>query len=474
MSHLPPVEARMQRNQSLPSKVGSVTHRKVRFSGNRGMLPAMDFILALACCVAASYIRIGPHESSIFQPGGTVGAFVLAFSLVIATALIGGYRPHNFQRRLYQIAELMLSSGVALLFTFFIMYVVFFGMEIQSQSRFVFVLATGGFLISTIILRAVFDNVLEPADRSKPFLFIGGDSGLRGFLTFLSNSGIDNPVESKLIQGKSKAEVSFPNSLGAKYEVIVLDDDLGLLSPDLVAPLMRLHFNELPVLTMKGFAGMMRRQAPFLNIDTDWVFGGSLGLRASSPYRYVKRLTETLLVSIVFLAALPLMLLIAIAIKVDSPGPVFFHQRRVGREGRIFKIHKFRTMVIGADKKGAYTAENDPRITRLGGLLRRLRLDELPQIINILRGDMSLIGPRPEWDRLVVEYEKKIPYYHLRHLVKPGLTGWAQVNFRYAASVDDAVEKLRYDLYYIEYYSPALDLEILMKTVLRVLFMAGR
>ena len=131
-------------------------------------------------------------------------------------------------------------------------------------------------------------------------------------------------------------------------------------------------------------------------------------------------------------------------------------------------------MRIRRQEDDPYTRENDDRITRVGRFLRLVRLDELPQIFNVLRGEMSLVGPRAEWSRIVADYETKIPSYHLRHLVKPGITGWAQVNYRYGTGTDDAVEKLRYDLYYIKNYSLVLDIEILLKTILKVCSLGGK
>jgi lipopolysaccharide/colanic/teichoic acid biosynthesis glycosyltransferase len=156
--------------------------------------------------------------------------------------------------------------------------------------------------------------------------------------------------------------------------------------------------------------------------------------------------------------------------------PVIFKQQRVGRDEKVFTIYKFRTMREADPGEGGdlYTREGDPRVLRLGGWLRRLRLDELPQLWNVLRGDLSLIGPRAEWVECVERYQKKIPLYHFRHLVKPGITGWAQVNYPYGESEKDAVEKLKYDLYYIRHYSPLLDAMIVLKTVHTMFFGKGR
>ncbi len=169
------------------------------------------------------------------------------------------------------------------------------------------------------------------------------------------------------------------------------------------------------------------------------------------------------------------MVLTMVAIKLDSPGPVFYSQVRTGLYGKPFRVYKFRSMYQDAEKRGAqWACQYDPRITKVGYWLRVLRIDELPQIFNVLRGDMSLIGPRPERPEFDIKLKEEIPYYELRYLVKPGITGWAQVLYPYGASVEDAYEKLAYDLYYIKNYSLWLDIAIAFKTVRVVLLGKGR
>jgi lipopolysaccharide/colanic/teichoic acid biosynthesis glycosyltransferase len=172
---------------------------------------------------------------------------------------------------------------------------------------------------------------------------------------------------------------------------------------------------------------------------------------------------------------LPLMLLIALAIKCDSRGPVLFRQRRVGQNGRIFVLNKFRSMRQDAEAGcGAVWAQpDDPRVTRVGRFLRKTRLDELPQLFNVLVGHMSFVGPRPERPEFVRLLQREIPFYLGRLAVKPGITGWAQVRHTYAASVDDTLEKLQYDLYYIKNLSPFLDLLIVLDTLQVMLFARG-
>jgi lipopolysaccharide/colanic/teichoic acid biosynthesis glycosyltransferase len=195
-----------------------------------------------------------------------------------------------------------------------------------------------------------------------------------------------------------------------------------------------------------------------------------------SPYHYLKRLFDVIASGVLLVISCPLMMMSWALIRLTSAGPAIFGQLRVGREGQRFIAYKFRTMreSSDADNEDIYTRENDVRVTRAGRWLRKLRLDELPQLWNVLKGDMSLIGPRAEWEKCVERYEKKIPFYHFRHLVKPGITGWAQVNYPYGESEEDAIKKLQYDLYYIRHYSLKLDAMIVLKTVHTMLFGGGR
>lgn len=210
------------------------------------------------------------------------------------------------------------------------------------------------------------------------------------------------------------------------------------------------------------------------NINPSW-FIFCHGFQLSRLLRFAKRQLDIICASIGLLFGLPIFLLVSLAIKLDSPGPVIFRQVRVGKGDKHFVIYKFRTMRQDAEKEtGAVWATTaDKRITRLGSFLRKSRIDELPQLFNVLRGEMSLVGPRPERPEFVRKLKEIIPYYSERHFVKPGVTGWAQVRYPYGASVDDAIEKLRYDLYYIKNMSLILDLRIIYKSIFVVLFQKG-
>jgi sugar transferase (PEP-CTERM system associated) len=200
------------------------------------------------------------------------------------------------------------------------------------------------------------------------------------------------------------------------------------------------------------------------------------GFSQISIHKSVKRALG-IIISIVLLAIfLPILLLIAICIKLDSPGPVFFRQERVGRKNKVFSLLKFRSMREDAEALNGpmFAQKADLRVTRVGKIIRKIRLDEVPQFINIFKGDMDLVGPRPERPIFVKQLEEQVPYYSLRHSVRPGLTGWAQVNYSYGESFKDSKEKLHYDLYYIKHLSWHLDLLIIFLTIKEVLFVKGR
>ena len=199
------------------------------------------------------------------------------------------------------------------------------------------------------------------------------------------------------------------------------------------------------------------------------------GFRVSRAVRWMKRTIDLTLSLALAIAAFPLMILTAIAVRLESPGPVLYCQDRVGENGKVFTLCKFRSMRTDAEQGGTpvWAKEQDERVTRVGRFIRTTRLDELPQLWNVVRGDMSFVGPRPERPYFVAELEKEIPFYQQRHAVKPGITGWAQVKYRYGSSLEDAMEKLRYDLYYIKHLSVVFDLTIVADTVKVVLFGKG-
>jgi len=256
-------------------------------------------------------------------------------------------------------------------------------------------------------------------------------------------------------------------------KVVVVRSDAMTL--ELAGVLTRLRFSGIQVYSLLDFCMRVSEEIPLEILNEFWLsVADGFDLLQARFFRRVKRLADLLLASVGLVLALPLMLLAGVAIRLTSPGPVLFRQRRVGWMGRPFELLKFRSMQMEAEREGPqWAAVDDPRVTAVGKILRKTHFDELPQMINVLRGQMSFVGPRPERPEFVGLLNDSISFYHLRHYVLPGITGWAQVNYPYGASLEDARRKLQYDLYYVCNASPLLDLRTLLRTARVALFRQG-
>ncbi|HEY3277997.1 MAG TPA: exopolysaccharide biosynthesis polyprenyl glycosylphosphotransferase [Syntrophorhabdaceae bacterium] len=261
-------------------------------------------------------------------------------------------------------------------------------------------------------------------------------------------------------------------STGAKQVIVAMSHDR---SPESLRTFKNARFNGLIVKEAAEIYEEITGRIPVKFIDDTWFISArGFSLLYNHVLLGMKRLIDTVFSALLGLCLLPVLFFIAAFIKCDSQGPVFYRQARVGKDGKVFTIIKFRSMRQDAEANGArWAEEGDPRVTRIGHYLRKFRIDELPQLWNILKGEMSFIGPRPERPEFVNVLEKEVPHYSVRHTVKPGVTGWAQVILRYGASVDDALDKLEADLYYIKNMSPLLDLKILLRTVGVVILSQG-
>ena len=240
--------------------------------------------------------------------------------------------------------------------------------------------------------------------------------------------------------------------------------------------LFELKINGLKVISYKEFNESIQKKIDINQINEEWLLeSNGFDILNNENQKNIKRGLDIIIAIILILLASPIALITAIVIKFESKGPIIFKQIRIGENGKKFKIYKFRSMRIHDEKKyPKYTLDNDDRITKFGKFIRKTRIDELPQLFCILKGTMSFVGPRPEWDILVNEYKEKIPYYNLRHMIKPGITGWAQVMYPYGESVEDAKRKLEYDLYYLKHQDLILDVLTIMKTAKIVIFGKGK
>jgi len=450
------------------------------------VLPLWDYVTFLVLLYLFYGFRQTWSPVVFFEPGRFISHSIFILCIIGAIALTGGYRAYGTTRRLSAAAELLLAVGVGAVVGFFIVYTVLTrSLLFAVESRAAITLATLAFLVPCIGIRTFLSVYREHVAKGHPYVLVGVADDIRDFLRNYSGTGLQNPLivacishdtfstDEKVIACLDLEDIDWHKLHGVAQAVIVCTD-LKALPPDLVEQLVRVHFREVQVLSLSAFYESMWRKVPTLHLDYSWALHSDFDLAERSNYAMVKRAFDLVLSPILILFSLPFLLVAAVAIKVHDGGPIFFRQVRVGRGRRPFLIYKFRTMRVHADAESPYTAKEDDRITPIGKWLRLSRLDELPQLLNVLRGEMSLIGPRAEWVRLVEEYEQKIPCYHLRHLVKPGITGWAQLNYPYGSSLDDAVEKLKYDLYYIDHYTPVLDLEIVLKTALSLLSLKGR
>lgn len=220
------------------------------------------------------------------------------------------------------------------------------------------------------------------------------------------------------------------------------------------------------VLDMSSHFERMLGQIRLDALRAGWLIFGD-GFRQNTGRTVVKRIFDIVVATLLLIVFSPLMLITALAILIEDGPPILYRQERVGLNGRLFNVIKFRSMKKDAEKDGTprWASKNDTRVTRVGRIIRKLRIDELPQLFSVLKGDMSMVGPRPERAYFVDQLTKEIPFYAVRHSVKPGVTGWAQVRYHYGSSVDDAAQKLQYDLYYVKNHTLLLDLVILFETV---------
>ena len=259
-------------------------------------------------------------------------------------------------------------------------------------------------------------------------------------------------------------------------EIVVAESDAEGISNSLYNQLISLLENGVPIREYTQVYEEITHRVPVHHVDKDFYkyfpFSRS---NQNKLYLFFRRLLDLLFSLIGLTFGLFIFPIIIIGNLIANRGPLFYTQYRIGRNGNSFKIIKLRSMIVNAEKDGAiYASKKDPRVTKFGHFLRKSRFDEIPQFLNVIKGDMSVIGPRPERPVFVKELSEKIPFYEIRHIVKPGVTGWAQVNANYGTSSDDALEKLQYDLYYIKHRSFFLDINIVIKTLSTIIFFRGQ
>ena len=388
-----------------------------------------------------------------------------------------GYSYFEMTTRLFQALG---SASIFLGFTYF-----FFPSLMPGRGVFLTELIT--FIVFSSIWRYFYVWILRHHIGSKPAVVVGDGAAVKRLLTEMEENsdcgykicGVIYPKHSDPaydLPEDIEIHSGFENIPGKVFEleaeeiIVAMDERRGTLP---INGLLKCKMQGLPVTDGETFIEEITGKLAIDNINPSWLIFNE-GFQKNPSMLFVKRITGLLFSLIGLTISLPFAILTATAIKLESRGPVFFRQARVGKDCREFDVIKFRSMIADAEKDGAkWATANDNRVTRVGRIIRKLRIDEIPQMWNVLRGDMSFVGPRPERPEFVKDLEKKIRYYGQRHSVKPGITGWAQINYPYGASVEDAKKKLEYDLYYIKHMSVLLDFYIILKTVKTILFREG-
>ena len=306
------------------------------------------------------------------------------------------------------------------------------------------------------------NNIQEDIINSLDYNYIG----------YISNN--KNRITKYLIGNYDEMEKIISEK---NIDILVIVKDMK--SPDFKKYLKRLFdlkINGLKIINYEEFNENIQKKIDISKINEEWLLeSNGFDILNNEMQKNIKRGMDLTLALILIVILSPIALIASIIIKFESKGPIIFKQMRIGENMQPFKVYKFRSMKIhDPNKFSKYTLNNDIRVTKFGKFMRKTRIDELPQLWNILKGTMSFVGPRPEWDILAKEYEKQINHYNLRHLIKPGITGWAQVMFPYGENLEDAKKKLEYDLYYLKHQDFILDVLVVMKTAKAVLFGKGK
>ena len=405
-------------------------------------------------------------------PAASHGLTLAAFLLAINSAS-GLYRPAPGR----SLVESCARAALALLLALPVVYVAWTFLAPEAGARHDLKWITLICVAAVIAHRVYAAHVSRPAhSRSKVLIFGSGVPARQVGKTLAASSDIQvvgfvagpnesqSAVDPALLLSRGQTLKQQATQLGVDEIVVALEERRGGSMP--LRELLDCKIAGVRVSDLSTYFERTLCQIRIDHLRAGWlIFGDGF---AQGTYRtFAKRLFDLVASLILLLLSLPVTLVTALAIALESRGPIFYAQERVGREGRVFRVLKFRSMRQDAEKNGQpqWAATRDSRVTRVGSVIRRFRIDEFPQLLNVLWGDMSLVGPRPERPFFVEQLTHQIPYYAVRHSVKPGVTGWAQVRYQYGSSVADSQEKLQYDLYYVKNHSVFLDIVILLETI---------
>jgi sugar transferase (PEP-CTERM system associated) len=446
------------------------------------LLGIMEFVLLLFSADLAWLIRA---EQIGMDPGDRMDRLMpltsFAVALTMSMVAVGAYAHESLQSVRFAIARLLVAISIGVI----ALSVVYFAMPGMTlwRSNSLYAMAIG-FVLLTAVRAALTRLFGSDAFKRRVIILGAGQRALRltnladedesGYLVVghIDMNDCASVIPTAINRDHIENLTEHVSKLNASEVVLAIEERRNSMP---LADLVRLRTAGVHVNEVSSFLERETGRIDLRSTNPSWLIfsdGFSSGRRISS---FLKRIFDVAASLTLLLLSFPLIALGALAVKLDSRGPAFFRQRRVGLYGQDFDIVKLRSMRTDAeaDGKAKWAQENDPRITRIGQFLRKSRIDELPQIWSVLKGDMSFVGPRPERPEFVTDLEDKLTYYAERHMVKPGITGWAQINYPYGASLQDARAKLEYDLYYAKNYTPFLDILILLQTLRVVLWPEG-
>ncbi len=445
---------------------------------------AVELALLVLAVMGAAQIRFlgEPADHLYFLQDAPVRGLVAAVAITLSMAAFGLYQPyqrHSPRDFLLRLIISFLCGAVALLVLYYIIPMIYIGRGVLSIA-----LAAGFAAIASLrlALRYFFRTdvfrrrvLVWGAGRHAEMVLsrFRNRTSQQAFslLGFVAIPGQASSVPSSKVIERDGTLLEIADRLGAHEILVAPDERRGGIPMEEMLMCVQSGVN---VTDLSTFFEREAGLVSFNIVDPSWlVFSG--GFDHSLPRRLSKRAFDLVTAATLLAIAWPVMLLVALAVRLESEGPMLYRQVRVGQNGRSFEVLKFRSMRTDAEKDGKarWATKNDDRVTRVGRFIRKTRLDELPQLINVLRGQMSFVGPRPERPQFVDQLNQEIRYYNVRHSVKPGLTGWAQLRYPYGASVEDAQEKLNYDLFYVKNHGLVFDFMIMLQTVEVVLFGRG-
>jgi sugar transferase (PEP-CTERM system associated) len=449
------------------------------------LMIACEHVLIIAAVVLGAWLRLGDSAWLLFA---SIEGFGKALLIAGVCQLCLYYNDLYNLRSITDRRDLFLRIVQALGSTSIVLAALYFWIPTLMIGRGVFVLAAAAVISVVAGWRLAFEFMSRRSPRER-LLLVGTSEGAVTLARELFQRRVElgvhivgfvDPEPSKVGQplinpgviGTIEDIPSIVRARNVDRVVVSLADARGKLPMDKLLEMKLdrgVSFDHLASI-YEEYTGKIAVE----NLRPSWLIF-SEGFRKSHLADATKRALDTVIAIAGLVVAAPILAVTALAVKVSSRGPALYHQQRVGQHGRLFMVHKFRSMRQDAEvATGAvWASANDNRVTFVGRFLRKTRLDELPQLLNVLVGEMSLVGPRPERPEFVAQLTEQIPFYGLRHVVRPGLTGWAQVRYTYGASVEDALEKLQYDLYYIKHLNLAFDLFILFSTIKTVLLRRG-